>query len=168
MESEEMLEEIITEEEIIPVDPLQEALVKAETQRDEYLNLAQRVQADFENYRRRNISACTDAYDNGRFYIVEQILPLCDNLDRAVEATRDEGMREGIVLVRKQLTDLFEKWGVEPIDRLGQPFDPTLENAVAQATAEEGAPGTVCTVLLRGYKAGSRILRHAMVRVVAE
>ena len=108
MESPEKELEIITIDEETP-DPLLEALTKAETQRDEYLNLAQRVQADFENYRRRNVAACTDAYDSGRFSVIEQILPLYDNLDRAVDATQDEAMRDGIALIRKQLADLFEK-----------------------------------------------------------
>ena len=180
-----MSEEIRTEAEIIgqqaaeaPVEPQEEAAStqeddlaaqfrKAQAQSEEYLNLAQRVQADFDNYRRRNVAACSEAYDNGRFAIIEQILPVVDNLERAVSATKDEAVREGVALVLKQLLGLMEKWGVEVIDRCGETFDPNLEHAVLQAEGEEGEPNSVCEVLQKGYRIGSRVLRYAMVKVVA-
>ena len=180
-----MAEEFRTEEEVIaqqvadaPVEPNPEEassqadelvaqLKKAQAQSDEYLGLAQRVQADFENYRRRNVAACSEAYDNGRFAIIEQILPVVDNLERALNAMRDESMREGVALVLKQVLGLLEKWGVEVIDRCGEPFDPNQEHAVIQAEGEEGEPNSVCEVLQKGYRIGSRVLRYAMVKVVA-
>jgi molecular chaperone GrpE len=66
------------------------------------------------------------------------------------------------------MTDIYQKMDVTPIDRKGERFDPNLENAVLQGTAEEGEPGTVCQVLQKGYRMGDRVLRHAMVKVVAE
>jgi molecular chaperone GrpE len=151
-----------------PIAFLEESLAQANAQRDEYLALAQRVQADFENYRRRNVAAATEAYDSGRLSIIEQVLPVLDNIERAVEAAQDEATREGVSLVRRQLSDLFERWGLTPIDRGGEPFDPAMENAVLQGGPEEGAPGTVSAVLQKGYRFGSRVLRHALVRVVGE
>ena len=71
-------------------------------------------------------------------------------------------------LVHKQLMETLEKRGVSVIDRLGEPFDPSLENAVMQGAADEGEPGTVCAVLQKGYQMGEFVLRHAMVKVVAE
>ena len=176
-----MAEDIRTEEEITtetvmepqpetaanPEEDLKAQLQRAQAQCDEYLNLAQRVQADFENYRRRNVAASTEAYDNGRFTIIEQILPVVDNLERAQDAMRDEVMREGVALVLRQLLSLMEKWGVEVIDRCGEPFDPSLEHAVMQGGAEEGEPNCVCGVLQKGYRIGSRVLRYAMDKVVA-
>ena len=71
-------------------------------------------------------------------------------------------------LVHKQLMEALEKRGVTVIDRPGEKFDPTLENAVLQGTPEEGEPGAVCAVLQKGYKMGDFVLRHAMVKVVAD
>ena len=71
-------------------------------------------------------------------------------------------------MVLKQMTDAYEKLGVKPIDRMGEKFDPNLENAILQGTEEEGEPGTVCQVLQKGYMIGDKVLRHAMVKVVPE
>lgn len=151
-----------------PDQGLQKQLEEALAQREEYLNLAQRVQADFDNYRRRNNAACSEAYDNGRHTVIEQMLPVLDNLERAVDSAKEKATREGISLVLRQMLELMQKWGVECIDRTGEVFDPRLENAVLQGGPEEGEPGTVCLVMQKGYRIGSRVLRHAMVKVVAE
>ena len=146
-------------------DPLAEARAKAE----EYLNLAQRVQADFENFRRRNKATRAEAYEDGAREFIKQLLPVVDNLERAIaQESSDESMMTGVKLGYKQLMEALEKRGVTVIDRAGEPFDPNLENAVMQGTAEEGEPGTVCAVLQKGYKMGDFVLRHAMVKVVAE
>lgn len=146
---------------------LEEAKAKAA----EYLAMAQRIQADFENYRKRNESVRADAYAEGRKDVAAVMLPVLDNLERAVEAAAsspDEALKSGMELVLKQMTDVYQKLEVTPIDRTGEKFDPNLENAVLQGTADEGEPGTVCQVLQKGYRMGDRILRHAMVKVVAE
>ena len=146
-------------------DPLAEARAKAE----EYLNLAQRVQADFENFRRRNKATRAEAYEDGAREFIKQLLPVVDNLERAIsQESSDESLLTGVKLVYKQLMEALEKRGVTVIHRAGEPFDPNLENAVMQGTAEEGEPGTVCAVLQKGYKMGDFVLRHAMVKVVAE
>ena len=79
----------------------------------------------------------------------------------------ESALRDGVDMVLRQTRDALAKMGVEEIDPLGQPFDAELHNAVMQGTAEEGEPGTVCMVLQKGYKLGSRVIRHAMVKVVA-
>ena len=146
-------------------DPLAEARAKAE----EYLNLAQRVQADFENYRRRTKATRAEAFEDGAREFIKQLLPVVDNLERAIsQESSDESLLTGVKLVYKQLMEALEKRGVTVIDRAGETFDPNLENAVMQGTAEEGEPGTVCAVLQKGYKMGDFVLRHAMVKVVAE
>jgi molecular chaperone GrpE len=153
----------ITQEEL-----LAEQLKAAQSQRDEYLAMAQRVQADFENYRRRTNASSLESYDSGRANVIEQVLPVLDNLERAVLSAQDETTKAGVALVVKQMADLLNKWGVSSIDRAGEAFDPNLENAVMRAEPGEGEPGTVCQVLQKGYKLGSRVLRHAMVKVAAE
>ena len=146
-------------------DPLKAALAKV----DEYLNMAQRVQADFENFRRRTKATRAEAFEDGAREFIKQLLPVVDNLERATaQETSDENLMTGVKLVQKQLMDALEKRGVTVIDRPGEKFDPNLENAVMQGTADEGEPGTVCAVLQKGYKMGDFVLRHAMVKVVAE
>ena len=152
-------------------DALKKELEEANAKTAEYLAMAQRVQADFENYRKRNESVRADAFADGRRDVATVMLPVLDNLERAVSAaadSADEALKNGMELVLKQMTDIYQKLDVTPIDRKGERFDPNLENAVLQGTAEEGEPGTVCQVLQKGYRMGDRVLRHAMVKVVAE
>ena len=160
-------EEVKAEEE----DPAQKALDEANAKVNEYLQLAQRVQADFENFRRRNETVRADAYAEGRKDVAAVMLPVLDNLERAVEAaagSQDEALKNGVEMVLKQMTDAYGKLDVKPIDRMGEKFDPNLENAILQGTEEDGEPGTVCQVLQKGYMIGDKVLRHAMVKVVPE
>ena len=128
---------------------LEEAKAKAA----EYLAMAQRVQADFENFRRRNESVRADAWADGRREVAAAMLPVLDNLERAAgaaENSQDESLKNGVALVLKQMNEIYRKLEVTPIDRAGEKFDPNLENAILQGTAEEGEPGTVCQVLQKG------------------
>ena len=147
----------------------QDALAAAQAQAEEYLNLAQRVQADFENYRRRTKATRAEAFEDGARELIRQLLPVVDNLERAIaQDSSDESLMTGVKMVYKQLMETLEKRGVSVIDRAGEVFDPNLENAVMQGDASEGEPGTVCSVLQKGYRMGDFVLRHAMVKVVAE
>ena len=153
-------------ENVADLKPLLEA---SKQKAEEYLNLAQRVQADFDNYRKRNQSVRADAYDEGIRDMITGLLPVLDNLERALAIeTADEKLHTGVDMVLKQLNDLMGKRGVTVIDRQGEPFDPNLENAVLQGTPEDGEKGTVCQVLQKGYKMGNYVLRTAMVKVVPE
>ena len=170
------------EEEVLPVEdaadasqapkgPTQEELDAAKAKADEYLTLAQRVQADFDNFRRRNESVRADAYNEGIRALAATLLPVMDNLERAVDAAKDSPdaqLKEGVGLVLRQLGDVFQKQGITPIDRLGEKFDPNLENALMQGAPEDGEPGTVCQVFQKGYQIGKNVLRHAMVKVVPD
>ena len=155
-----------------PVDAaaLQQELESATAKAEEYLNLAQRVQADFDNFRRRNESVRSDAFADGQRNVITAMLPVLDNLERALEAAgeSDDALRTGVEMTLRQLRDALTKLGVTPIDRLGEKFDPKVENAILQGTPEEGAPGSVCAVLQKGYMMGSFVLRHAMVKVVPD
>ncbi len=152
-------------------NPDQAKLAQAEAKAAEYLAMAQRVQADFENFRRRNESVRADAWADGRRDVASAMLPVLDNLERAAEAgekSADESLRNGVQLVLKQMNEIYKKLEVTPIDRQGEKFDPNLENAILQGTPEDGEPGTVCQVLQKGYMMGSKVLRHAMVKVVPD
>lgn len=158
-----------SEEEVTEVNPLEAELAAANAQAEEYLNLAQRVQADFDNFRRRNASVRADAYEDGARDAIKLVLPVIDNLERALETpSTDENLHSGVQLTYKMLMETLEKQGVTVIDRKGEPFDPNLENAVMRAPREMGEPGTVSQVFQKGYKKGDSVLRFAMVQVVEE
>ncbi|MDD5898905.1 MAG: nucleotide exchange factor GrpE [Clostridia bacterium] len=146
-------------------------LAAALAKQEEYLNMAQRVQADFENFRRRNQNVRKEAFDDGARAFATALLPVLDNLERATAAAQnsaDESLKSGVDMVLRQLCEAFEKRGITAINRKGEKFDPNLENAVMQGMPEDGEPGTVCEVFQKGYQMEGVILRHAMVKVVPE
>lgn len=158
-------------EEAPETDEKEAALKDALAKQEEYLTLAQRIQADFENFRRRNRNVRAEAFDEGAAAFATTLLPVIDNLERAIAAaqnTTDESLKVGVEMVYRQLCDCFTKRGITVIDRKGEPFDPKLENAVMQGTEEDGEPGTVCEVFQKGYMLGESVLRHAMVKVVPQ
>ncbi len=150
-------------------DTADERIRAAEAKAEEYLDMAQRVQADFDNFRRRNASARSEAFEEGIREMLKQMLPVVDNLERALAVeTEDQKLKEGVELIMKEVNTILEKRGVTVIDRKGEVFDPRLENAVMRAEADAGEPGTVAAVFQKGYRIGDVILRHAMVQVVGE
>lgn len=158
-----------TAEQVVDVAALQDELEKTKAQCDEYLDLAQRKQAEFANYRRRTEGVRQEAFDDGRRDAIDKLLPIIDNLERALAAAGEgeDGLKAGVEMVLRQTKETFAKMGVEEIDPMGQPFDAELHNAVMQGGEDEGEPGTVCAVFQKGYKLGNRVIRHAMVKVVA-
>lgn len=160
--------EVTGEENNAPERDLEKELEEAKKLSDEYLNMAQRVQADFDNFRRRNKDVRADSFEDGAREFIKTILPVMDNLERALDVeSSDEKLHEGVAMVYRQLNDALEKRGIEAVSRLGEKFDPNLENAVMQGDESEGEPGTVCAVFQKGYRMGDAVLRHAMVKVVA-
>lgn len=149
---------------------LREALQKAEAERDDYLRIAQRTQADFMNYKRLNVNARADAYDDGVRDALCAVLPTVDNLERALEAAKKAGeagaLTEGVEMTLRQLMSALEKLGLSEIPALGEAFDPECHNAVACCPG--GEPGTVQEVFQKGYRARGRNIRCAMVKVAAE
>jgi molecular chaperone GrpE len=150
---------------------LKQKLKEAEDKRDEYLSIAQRTQADFENYKRRNKTAVADAYNSAMADVVEAFLPVLDNLERAIESVpeseENEPILKGIELVKRQFVDTLSRLGVEEIEALGLPFDPEFHHAVGQVDGEEGQEeNTVAQVLQKGYKTDSKVIRYSMVHVV--
>ncbi len=135
-------------------------------EKDETVQMAQRLQADFDNYRKRNASLRLESLDEGARELIKDILPVLDNFDRAMENTAnvDPGYVEGIRLVHKQLLGILEKNGLEEIPADGM-FDADLHNAVMQEEAEGKESGMITAVFQKGYKVKNRIIRHSMVRV---
>ncbi len=138
-------------------------------QRDEYYDLLLRKSAEFDNYRKRVERERQASAEAGAVAVMEELLPLMDDLERAlkVEVGPDgaEPYRKGVELIYRQLTDLLEKRGVRPIDALGADFDPHVHQAVSYDPVEGHRDGEVIEDYRRGYMLGDRLLRPAMVRV---
>ena len=145
-------------------------LVKTAKQRDDYLALAQRTQADFENYRKRVARETAAARDRGVGSLAKELPPALDNLDRALEAADEhDPLLQGVRLVRNELKAALARAGIQSFCPLGEPFDPEVHEAVATAEqAPGGSPsGTVVEVYQDGYRLGEGVLRPARVVVAA-
>jgi molecular chaperone GrpE len=149
------------------LDALQAKAAKA----DEYLGLAQRTQADFENYRKRSARESAAATQRGAMKLAKELLPAVDNLERALEhapeASDDSELAfvAGIKHVHSDLIAALQRAGIERYSPEGEPFDPTLHEAVAQQPIDGFAPGTVVEVFQRGYRSGENVVRPARVVV---
>jgi molecular chaperone GrpE len=145
-------------------------LVKTAAERDEYLALAQRTQADFENYRKRVARESTVAQARGALLLAKELLPALDNLDRALAAAaKDDPLLEGVRIVASELSAALARTGIESFSPAGEPFDPAFHEAVAtsQQPADGAASGTVVEVYQPGYRLGETIIRPARVVVAA-
>ncbi len=155
-----------------PEDPaaLKEALEKAEKQRDEYLAMAQRAQADYQNFKRRNSATRTEAYDDGVRETIAAMLPVIDNLERAIAAAESENgaLVSGVQMTLRQMLETLTRMGLEEVPALGEKFDPDIHNAVMRAPEGEGEPGRVLEVFQKGYRVKGRMIRYAMVKIAAE
>jgi molecular chaperone GrpE len=143
----------------------------AEQQRDEYLALLQRTRADFENYQKRVQRDQAEERRYAHAAFARDLLPVVDNLQRALDAARQEiemsPLSKGVALVQSQLLDIFSRYGITPIDALGQLFDPHRHESVQQQFRPDLAPGTVVAVPEPGYSLHERILRPSKVVVAA-
>jgi molecular chaperone GrpE len=140
-----------------------EAITK---EKDETVSLLQRIQADFDNFRRRNASIRLDSYEEGKRDTVKELLPALDNLERALDAipAEDASLREGIAMVQRQMLDSLKKLGLEEIES-DCIFDPTKHEAVMREKVEGKESGEIVVVFQKGYRMGGRIIRHCMVKV---
>ena len=153
-------------------DPIREDLagLRARAQeRDQFLALLQRTQADFENYQKRTQRERESErrYWHGAFAL--DLLPVIDNLDRAMTAAKQAGesgpLVQGVGMVQTQLLDMLKRHGITPIDALGKPFDPNLHQAIMQQPSPDHPAQTVIQVLQQGFMIHDRVLRPAGVIV---
>ena len=147
--------------------PEPDPLADAERQRDEYLAMAQRTQADFENYRKRAAKEAAAAGARAKAGLVRELLPVMDNLERALASAGDRelGLSEGIRLVHAELAGVLQRSGIESYEPAGEPFDPTLHEALSTRTVDGTEPGVVLDVIEKGYKLNETIIRPARVVV---
>jgi molecular chaperone GrpE len=144
-------------------------LSETKRERDEYLELAQRTKADFENYRKRVAKETADALARGKADLARQLLPALDNLERALAAGQDasahEALVKGVAMVRDELHNRLEDAGVESFDPTGEKFDPQLHEALSTMPTEGTESGVVIETVEKGYRLNGQVLRAAKVVV---
>ncbi|MGH9321837.1 MAG: nucleotide exchange factor GrpE, partial [Vicinamibacteria bacterium] len=137
-------------------------------QASEMRNLAQRKQAEFENYRKRMDRERTDLARYAGAETVKEVLPVLDNLERAVRAggsSSEEQFRAGVEIIQRQLQEILLRLGLSEVESQGKPFDPHVHEAVSRIETEDEPDGTVLDVFQKGYLFKDRLLRPAMVSV---
>ena len=144
-------------------------LGEAKRERDEYLELARRTKADFENYRKRVAKEASEALARGKGDLARQLLPAVDNLERALAAGEDPSAHgalvEGVAMVRDELHNRLEAAGVESFDPTGERFDPQLHEALSTMPSEGTESGVVLETVEKGYRLNGQVLRAAKVVV---
>ncbi len=148
-----------TVEETVEINPWEE---KYNAEHDSYLRLA----ADYDNFRKRSQKEKEQSYGNGKADAVEKLLPVYDNLERALnQETTDEAFKKGVEMTMTQLVAILNGLGVEIFGNIGDAFDPNIHNAVMHTEDESVAENTITAVFQRGFKLGEKIVRFAMVQV---
>jgi molecular chaperone GrpE len=149
-------------------------LADTQRERDEYLELAQRTKADFENFRKRVTADLQAAPARGKAQLAHEIVPVLDDLERALQAAgldpegdSEDGLAHGVLLVFRGLREALARNGVEAVDPKGERFDPTLHEALSTQAVDGAESGTVVEVMQKGYRMGEQLVRPARV-VVSE
>ena len=166
--SDELAETHVEEPE--PEAPAPDELAAVTAERDQYLELAQRVQADFENYRKRAAREQERLVAHAHERLVRELLPVLDDLERALGAAErheDAQLVEGVKLVEQSLRNALRKEGVVEIETDGA-FDPHVHEALLTQPGGEAEPGSVLEVVQRGYRVGDKVVRPARVIVASE
>jgi molecular chaperone GrpE len=170
-EAPEVFEDPSAESPVVDLDDL----TRRAGERDEYLGLAQRTRADLENYRKRATREIAGAEARATVRVVRELLPAIDNLGRALAAatqaavgTGESTVAEGMRLVQGELLGAFARVGVESYEPVGETFDPTLHEAIAQHHVPGVDPGTVVEVYQSGYRLDGNVIRPARVVVAGE
>ena len=164
MAEEEKLEEnkIQSEEVVKELDEL----IKTKQELEETTDRLKRIMAEFENYKKRSGKEREMLYNSLLADIVSSFLPVIDNLEKAAEAkTDDENYKQGLELVLKQFKDVLTKFGVEEIKTVGETFDPEVHEAVSSIQDETKGEKEIVQDFRKGYKVGTKVIRHAMVVV---
>jgi molecular chaperone GrpE len=144
-------------------------LSDAQKERDEYLELARRTKADFENFRKRVGADVQAAAARGKAEVAREVIDAVDNLERALEAADGdgEGLKSGVEMVLGNLRETLQRHGIEAVDPKGEKFDPNQHEALSTMPVEGTEGGTVVEVMQKGYRMGEQLIRPARVVVSA-
>ena len=155
-------------------DDLGALLADAEAKRDEYLDIARRAQADFENYRKRMAAEVQAAALRGKAEVARGVVPVLDDLERALQAAgldpegdSDDPLAHGVLLVFRNLRETLGRSGIEVVDPKGEKFDPNFAEALSTVQVEGTEAGVVVEVMQKGYRFEGHLIRPAMVVVAA-
>ncbi|MSS71734.1 MAG: nucleotide exchange factor GrpE [Candidatus Latescibacteria bacterium] len=152
-----------------PVRELALALERAKAEAAEKHDLYVRKTAEFENYRRRRDREFEELIRTSNGELISHLLPVLENLERALNHSGSgEGFDaycKGVEMIVNQFKEVLRRQGLEPIESVGQPFDPNLHEALLQTPSQAHEPGVVCEEIERGYRLGDRVIRHAKVAV---
>ena len=152
-------ETVETMEEVVETNPWEE---KYNAERDAHL----RVAAEFDNFRKRTVKEKEASYGNGKADAVAKMLPVYDNLERALnQETSDAAYKKGVEMTMNELVKIFTSLGVEIFGNVGDAFDPNLHNAVMHIDSEELGENVIAQVFQKGFKIGEKVVRFAMVQV---
>ena len=152
-------ETVETTEEVVETNPWEE---KYNAERDAHL----RVAAEYDNFRKRTVKEKEASYGNGKADAVAKMLPVYDNLERALnQPTEDAAYKKGVEMTMNELVKIFTSLGVEIFGNVGDAFDPNLHNAVMHIDSEELGENTIAQVFQKGFKIGEKVVRFAMVQV---
>ena len=149
-------------------------LADAEAKKDEYLELAKRAQADFDNYRKRMTAEVQAAAVRGKAQLAAEVVPVLDDLERALQAAgldpegdSEDGLAHGVILVFRGLRETLERNGIEAVDPKGEKFDPNVHEALSTIPSDGVEAGVVVEVMQKGYRFEGQLIRPAMVVVAA-
>ncbi len=157
VETTETVEETV--EEVVEVNPWEE---KYNAEHDAHLRIA----AEYDNFRKRTVKEKEASYGNGKADAVAKMLPVYDNLERALnQQTQDAAYKKGVEMTMNELVKIFTSLGVEIFGNAGDAFDPNLHNAVMHVENEELGENTIAQVFQKGFKIGEKVVRFAMVQV---
>jgi molecular chaperone GrpE len=155
-------------------EDFEKLLADAHQERDEYLELAKRTKADFENFRKRVAQDLQGAALRGKAQIAQDVVPVLDDLGRAIEAAgldpegdSEDALAHGVILVFRGLRETLQRHGVEAVDPKGEKFDPTQHEALSTQPVEGTESGTVVEVMQKGYRLDGQLIRPARVVVSA-
>lgn len=158
---ENVAEESLTEEN----EALKEELEKVKAELEEKADLHLRLQAEFDNFRRRTIKEKDELRKSANADLLGDLLPVLDNFDRALLHAEDSPILEGIVMVQKQMLEILNRAGLEKVGAPGDAFDPNFHDAIMQEEKEDAPSDSIIEVLQPGYKYQDKLLRAAMVKV---
>ena len=159
MEETAQVQEEVPAEEVPEVNPFEE---KYNAEHDAHLRLA----AEYDNFRKRTIKEKEASYGNGKADAVAKMLPVYDNLERALnQETADAAIKKGVEMTMAELVKIFTSLGVEIFGNVGDQFDPNLHNAVMHIENEELPENSIAAVFQKGFKIGDKVVRFAMVQV---
>ena len=166
-EAQEIKEQQVTEsEEVTEEAPLEECENEFEKKYNDVNEKYLRTLAEYDNYRKRTIKEKESIYPEAKAVVVEKFLPVMDNFQRAIDSAENkDAFFDGVVMLKKQMDEVFTALGVEEIKAVGEEFNPELHNAVMHIEDEEAGENIIVEEFQKGYKIGERIIRHSMVKV---